>query len=121
LAKELTAERLVDPDEEVRLSTTRRARRLISPKAQREWKKIVGRTNDWFDTAVYGFAIGWFLRNRKRLTTAERWAELLATVHGPAITDDLFEGADPFVKRAKPREDASERRKARREKWKNRT
>ncbi|MDN3719442.1 phage portal protein [Roseibium salinum] len=43
LALELTAERLVDPEEELRKAVNRRARDLISPKAKKEWKKIGGR------------------------------------------------------------------------------
>ncbi|WP_244644209.1 terminase gpA endonuclease subunit [Azorhizobium oxalatiphilum] len=101
-AREMTAERLVDPDEEARASVTRRARSLISPKAPREWKKIVGRANDWFDAAVYCLALAWQLERKLRLT-AERWADLLVEVHGQPVAPDLFSATpDPFVK--KPRE-----------------
>lgn len=87
-AKELTAERLVDPDEEARTSVTRRARHLISPRAPREWKKIVGRANDWFDATVYAFALGWHLRHKRRLN-AQRWVDLLLEVHGRPAEPDL--------------------------------
>jgi phage terminase large subunit GpA-like protein len=99
-AKELTAERLVDPDEDIR-SSNRRSRRLISPKAQREWKKVAGRMNDWFDATVYALALAWHLE-RKRKLTKDRWADLLTTVHGVPTTPDLFDtGADdPFEKPA---------------------
>ncbi|MCT8970594.1 phage terminase large subunit family protein [Microbaculum marinisediminis] len=95
-AKELTAERLVDPDEDIR-SSNRRARKLISPKAQREWKRIAGRANDWFDCTVYALALAWHLEKKRRLT-AERWADLLTSVHGVQAAPDLFEtgAAEPF-------------------------
>ncbi len=97
-ARELTAERLVDPDEEARAAVTRRARSLINPKAPREWKKIIGRANDWFDVTVYAFALAWHLERKLRLT-AERWADLLVEVHGRPVEPDLFEAAeDPFAK-----------------------
>ncbi|MDG4895570.1 phage terminase large subunit family protein [Mesorhizobium sp. WSM4976] len=121
-AKELTAERLVDPDEEARATVGRRARNLISPKAAREWKKILGRANDWFDATVYAFAIGWHLRHKRRLN-AVRWAELLLDVHGKPAEPDLFEAADagPFQKKTKPGDpDREARREARRKKWASR-
>lgn len=110
-ARELTAERLVDPDEEARASISRRARNLINPKAPREWKKIVGRQNDWFDATVYAFALGWHLEQKLRLT-AERWADLLIDVHGRPAEPDLFASADegPFARRksaALPRPEGS--------------
>jgi len=92
-AKELTAERLVDPDEEVRSSVNRRARNLVSPKAKREWKKVGGRQNDWFDVTVYAFALGWYLETKRHLT-AEKWADLLVEVHGRQNTPDLFDAPD---------------------------
>ena len=92
-AKELTAERLVDPDEELRASVNRRARNLISPKAKREWKRIGGRKNDWFDTTVYAFALGWYMETKRRMTM-EKWADLLVEVHGRQNTPDLFDAAD---------------------------
>lgn len=94
--KELTAERLVDPDEEARNSVSRRARHLINPHAPREWKKIVGRQNDWLDVTVYAKALAWYLQARLRLDE-QKWAELLLTVHGPQVPRDLFEtGNGPF-------------------------
>lgn len=107
-AKELTAERLVDPDEEVRATISRRARRLINPKAGRQWKRIVGRANDWFDVAVYAFALAWHLERKLRLT-AERWGELLVKVHGQVPAPDLFDATSPFTPRtaaAAPRKPA---------------
>lgn len=95
--KELTAERLVDPAEEVRSSVNRRSRHLINPHAPREWKKIMGRQNDWLDVAVYAKALIWFQQHRLRLNE-ERWAELLGLVHGPEIAPDLFAGdVGPFA------------------------
>lgn len=123
-AKEMTAERLVDPDEEARASTSRRARRMINPKAQREWKKLIGRANDWFDATVYAFALGWHLEHKKRLN-AERWAELLIAVHGRQTDPDLFDIASrgPFeAPRSKSSaEEQAARREARKKKWANRT
>ncbi|MER8667644.1 phage terminase large subunit family protein [Mesorhizobium sp. M1156] len=112
-AKEMTAERLVDPDEEARATVSRRARNLISPKAPREWKRILGRANDWFDTTVYAFALAWHLKHKRRLNT-ERWADLLTEVHGKSTEPDLFEAADagPFTQKPKPARDMSEKRKA---------
>ena len=98
-AQELTAERLVDPDEEARASLNKRNRSLINSKASRQWKKIVGRKNDWFDTSVYAFALGWYLEHKNRLTK-ERWEDLLVEVHGKAFEPDLFNAPveDPFAK-----------------------
>lgn len=98
-AQELTAERLVDPDEEIQTTKAKRGRRMINPKAQRVWKKIVGRKNDWFDVTVYALALAWHLERKKRLT-AERWADLLIRVHGLPPEIDLFSSADenPFEK-----------------------
>lgn len=118
-AQEMTAERLVDPDEEARASVSRRARRLISPKAPREWKRIVGRKNDWFDATVYAFALAWHLEHKRRLT-ADRWADLLLEVHGRKPEPDLFEAADegPFTKQSRNgRSDRAERRSQNRKKW----
>lgn len=120
-AKEITAERLVDPDEEARATISRRARRLIRPNAPREWKKILGRANDWFDATVYAVALGWHLEHKRRLN-AERWADLLVTVHGRPASPDLFEAAaTPFERKRPPATDGDrDKAKARREKWKNR-
>ncbi|MBP1852130.1 terminase gpA endonuclease subunit [Rhizobium halophytocola] len=99
-AKELTAERLVDADEEARASVSRRARRLIKPKAGRQWKKVVGQANDWFDATVYAFALGWHLQSKRRLTL-DKWADLVRDTHGVVEEpEDLFAYADenPFAK-----------------------
>lgn len=99
-AKEMTAEVLIDADEEARESVSRRARKLIRPKAGKSWKKIVGRANDWFDTTVYAFALAWHLQNKRRLTL-DRWADLVRELHGEDDgPKDLFEIAEenPFVK-----------------------
>ena len=89
-AEEMTAERLVDPDENA--TSGRNGRRLISPKAGREWRRIAGRKNDWFDATVYAWAIGWHLETKLRLTP-ERWADLIADVHGEVKEPDLFDAA----------------------------
>lgn len=99
-AKELTGEKLVDAEEEARASITRRARRMIKPKAGKKWMKIIGRKNDWFDTTVYAFALAWHLENKRRLTL-DRWADLVRELHGDSDEPgDLFEAADlnPFGK-----------------------
>ena len=94
--KELTAERLVDPDEEARNSVSRRARNLINPHAPRQWKRILGRQNDWLDVAVYAKALAWWLQARMRLDE-KKWAELLLAVHGQQETSDLFDANNgPF-------------------------
>ena len=118
-AKELTAESLVDPDEEALSKPSRGKRKLIPSKAGRIWKKIAGRKNDWFDTTVYAFALGWHLERKLRLT-AERWADLLVKVHGVPAEEDLFGHADTSVF-DKPHKPKKQRDKAaRREKWNNR-
>jgi phage terminase large subunit GpA-like protein len=121
-AKEITAERLVDPDEEARATVNRRARNLIRPNAPREWKRIIGRANDWFDATVYATALAWHLEHKRRLNEA-RWADLLLTVHGQPAAPDLFEAAaSPFERKA-PKVSAADRAQAsaaRREKWKKR-
>ncbi len=95
--KELTAERLVDPDEEARKAVSRRARNLINPHAPREWKKIIGRQNDWLDVTVYAKALVWHLQHKLQLNE-ERWAELLRTVHGVSEMPDLFSmDSGPFA------------------------
>ena len=108
-AKEMTAERLVDPDEDARSTITRRARRLIRPNAPREWKRVVGRQNDWFDATVYAVALGWHLEHKRRLNDA-RWADLLVAVHGRTPEPDLFETiTSPFDRRPPPPTSASTR------------
>jgi phage terminase large subunit GpA-like protein len=104
LALELTAERLVDPEEELKKSVNRRSSDLIDPRAKKEWKKISGRKNDWFDVSVYGFAIAWYLETKLRLNQ-ERWSNLLLDVHGQPVTPDLFTVAaeDPFHKKEAPK------------------
>ncbi|MBB4042025.1 phage terminase large subunit GpA-like protein [Microvirga flocculans] len=121
-AKELTAERLVDADEDAQSSNQRK--RLIKANAKREWKKIVGRKNDWFDATVYADALAWHLEHKRRLN-ADRWADLLVQVHGQCAEPDLFEAGetkatkDPFEKPAKVRK-SREDRTSRRNAWKNR-
>lgn len=120
-AKEITAERLVDPDEEARATISRRARRLIRPNAPREWKRIVGRPNDWFDATVYAYALAWHLEHKRRLNEA-RWADLLMTVHGQETAPDLFDAAaSPFERKPSlPSAEREQRKAARRDKWKKR-
>lgn len=114
-AKEMTAERLVDAEEEARASVSRRARHLINPKAGREWKKFVGRANDWFDVTVYSYALFWHLARRQKLTM-DRWNDLLVEVHGRPLEDDLFTAAKDSVF-TKPTRPPRERKP---NKWKNR-
>ena len=120
-AKEMTAERLVDPDEDARSTISRRARRLIRPNAPREWKRIVGRANDWFDATVYAVALGWHLEHKRRLNDV-KWADLLIAVHGKTPEADLFEAsASPFERKTtSPAADVVQRKRARREKWNKR-
>lgn len=103
VAKELTAERLVDPDENAQQAASRRGRRLIKPTAAREWLRIVGRKNDWLDVMVYAFALAWHLVHKRRLN-ADRWGELIVAVHGRVSETDLFAAADegPFKAAAVP-------------------
>lgn len=121
-AKELTAERLVDADEEARSAVSRRARRLIKPKAGRQWKKVVGRMNDWFDATVYAFALAWHLQNKRRLTL-DRWADLVRELHGDhEEPKDLFEAADqnPFTKpKSEPVVSAASKSRPSRKKWRS--
>ncbi|ASS57927.1 terminase gpA endonuclease subunit [Rhizobium leguminosarum] len=102
-AKELTGEKLVDAEEEARASITRRARRMVKPKAGKKWMKIIGRKNDWFDATVYAYALGWHLQSKRRLNL-DRWADLVRDLHGaPEEEKDLFTVADenPFGKQPK--------------------
>ncbi len=101
-AQEMTAERLVDPDEEAAASA-KRGRRMIKSRSGRVWRKYPGRKNDWFDTAVYAQALAWLLIHRRKLD-AEKWAALLVSVHGVPVEPDLFAIADegPFAKRQPP-------------------
>lgn len=96
-AQELTAERLVDPDEEGK-SPNSKARRLVPSRTSRKWTRIPGRKNDWFDATVYAFALAWQIEHKRRLT-AERWADLILQVHGQPAEDTLFAAADknPFA------------------------
>ncbi|UFW80012.1 terminase gpA endonuclease subunit [Rhizobium sp. SU303] len=108
-AKELTGEKLVDAEEEARASITRRARRMVKPKAGKKWMKIIGRKNDWFDATVYAYALGWHLQNKRRLNL-DRWADLVRELHGtPEEEKDLFTVADenPFGKQPKPTKPAA--------------
>lgn len=118
-AKELTAERLVDPDEEALAAPSRGKRKLISSKAPRKWKKVPGQQNDWFDATVYAFSLGWHLEHKMRLTV-ERWADLLIKTHGRPPEDDLFSRAEDsvFSRKEKPKKTRSP--EARRNAWKNR-
>lgn len=111
-AKELTAERLVDPDEIGTDSPNQKKRRGTKPAAAAEWMKLPGRQNDWFDVAVYAFALGWHLEKTRRLT-ADKWADLLVAVHGKTEEADLFtaaaaaEASGPFA--PKPRKARKQR------------
>lgn len=125
-AQEMTAERLVDPDEEIRAAQSKRSRRLVNPSAHRVWRKIVGRKNDWFDATVYALALAWHIERKRRLT-AERWEDLLIEVHGSEEVADLFDAADesPFARPARkertPRraeEDGSPPKPRQRTRWK---
>jgi phage terminase large subunit GpA-like protein len=120
-AKEMTAERLVDPEEDANASISRRARRMIRPNAGREWKRIPGRQNDWFDATVYAVALGWHLEHKRKLNDV-RWADLLISVHGQTPTPDLFEAAaSPFERKVtKPAADIAQRKLERRKKWNKR-
>ncbi|MBP2147941.1 phage terminase large subunit family protein [Xanthobacter flavus] len=120
LAKELTAERLTEPDEEALKSAGRAGRKLISPRAKREWKRLPGRANDFFDATVYAFALAWHLERRRRLTT-QGWADLITQVHGAPPAPDLFTAADEGPFKPKPRPAPSLSREDRKAKWKNRT
>lgn len=102
LARELTAERLIDPEEEIRSSGNRRRKQFVAPRTKREWRKIAGRANDFFDITVYAFAIGWYLETKRRLNM-ERWEALIFDLHGAATEDDLFTAAEnsPFASRSK--------------------
>ena len=122
-AKEITAERLIDPEEEAKLSN-RRGRRLIKPNAARKWMKLPGRPNDWFDATVYAFALAWHLEHKRRLNEA-RWADLLIQVHGTPHAPDLFDAVtspSPFERKTSlvSAEDREKAKAARREKWKKR-
>ena len=116
-AQEMTAERLVDPDEPT--GGNAKKKRLISPRAGREWRKIVNRKNDWFDATVYAFALAWHLEHKRRLN-ADRWNELILALHGAEEDRDLFAAADsgPFASDKPRRTDAE--REARKQKWANR-
>lgn len=118
-AKELTAERLVDEEEEARTSLKRGSRKLVNPKAGRKWKKINGRQNDWFDVTVYAYALGWHLENKRRLTT-DRWADLIRDLHGDTEQiNDLFDLADesPFSKQKQKPAPATGKKSRQRKRW----
>lgn len=118
-AQEMTAERLVDPDEEIKASTGKSRKRLITPKAGREWKKIVGRKNDWFDCTVYAFALAWHLEHKRKLTL-DRWNDLLIELHGSEETPGLFAALDHGPLAASNSKTSAADRLARRQKWANR-
>lgn len=117
-AKELTAERLVDPDEDALAQSARRRRRMINSRGGKQWKKLVGRKNDWFDATVYAFALAWHIEHKRRLT-ADRWADLIVSVHGKAAEPDLFTAADegPFRKAAPVVKVTPKRRRRERSGW----
>jgi phage terminase large subunit GpA-like protein len=104
-AKELVGERLVDPDEDARNASGRRASRMISPRAHKEWRRIPGRKNDWLDVTVYALALAWHLQHTLRLGSPDSWAARLVSVHGAEPQEDLFAAADegPFEKPARPK------------------
>ncbi len=83
-ARELTAERLVDPDEEARASSPPRPQPHQPEGAARVEEDHRRRANDWFDVTVYAFALAWHLERKWRLS-AERWADLLVEVHGRSV------------------------------------
>ncbi|PPQ42156.1 phage terminase large subunit family protein [Rhodopseudomonas palustris] len=121
--KELTAERLVDPEQESRANANKKTRSLVKPNAPREWQKLPGRANDWFDATVYALALAWHLEHKRRLNEV-RWAELLLIVHGKPATPDLFDAAaSPFERKSPPAattEQRQQERARRRDKWKKR-
>lgn len=121
--KELTAERLIDPEQERRANANKKTRSLVKPNAPREWQKMPGRANDWFDATVYAFALAWHLEHKRRLNEV-RWVELLLMVHGKPATPDLFDAAaSPFERKPPPAattEQRQQERARRREKWKKR-
>lgn len=120
-AKELTAEVLTEPETRGR-SANGTARRLISARAKREWERLPGRANDWFDATVYAYALAWHLERRRRLT-ADTWADLITQVHGALPEPDLFTAPDdgPFKRTTRVRDlSANADRAERRNKWKNR-
>ena len=102
-AKELCGERLVDPDEDMRTATGRRGQRLLSPRAQKTWRPISGRKNDWLDVTVYAFALGWHLEHRMRLKTDAAWAARLLAVHGEETpAEDIDVESGPFAAPVRP-------------------
>ncbi len=118
-AQELTAERLVDPDEPV--GGNAKKKRLVSPRAGREWRKLVNRKNDWFDATVYAFALAWHLEHKRRLN-ADRWNDLILELHGGDPDDvDLFGAADTGPLAPQTSRISAAEREARKQKWANRT
>lgn len=114
---EMTAERLVDEQEEANLTLNRRSKKYVNPRAGKKWKKITGRANDWFDAICYAFALAWHLKNQKRLNSA-RWEALLTQVHGMSPERDLFSVAEatPFEKKA-PQPSGPPKEKSTKNKW----
>jgi len=96
--KELTAETLVDAETEANSIPGKARRRMVKAGAKREWRKRIGRTNDWFDVTVYALALAWWLGADR--IGPQRWADLIAEAHKrPA--EGLFAALeDPFA--AKP-------------------
>ena len=117
-AQEMTAERLVDPDEPA--GGNAKKKRLVLSRAGRVWSRLPGRKNDWFDATVYALALAWHLEHKRRLN-ADRWNELILALHGAEEDRDLFAAADsgPFASDTKPRRTDAERG-ARKQKWANR-
>lgn len=118
-AQELTAERLVDPDEP--MGGNAKKKRLVSPRAGREWRKLVNRKNDWFDATVYAFSLAWHLEHKRRLN-ADRWNDLILELHGGDPDDvDLFGAADTGPLAPQRTRISATEREARKQKWANRT
>lgn len=93
---ELTAERLVDLEEEASRLPNRKRKHLVKPQSGREWRKVAGRANDWFDCVVYAFALAFWL-GVDRLTEAQ-WLVRLAEVHAAPPSPTLFDIAlDPLA------------------------
>lgn len=94
--RELTAEALVDLEEEAARAPNRSKKHLVRPKARLAWRKLRhGQPNDWFDVFVYAYALAWRL-GVDDLTPAQ-WSALLARVHERPPPDTLFDlGLDPL-------------------------
>ena len=95
--RELTAEALVDLEEEAAKAPNRSKKHLVKPKARLAWRKLHhGRPNDWFDVMVYAYALAWRLGVDD--LSAAQWAAVLARVHERPPPASLFDiGIDPLV------------------------